>query len=1179
MEPQGIPPAPTAEWAHDILGRNWEVFWKPQSEYENDWYDAIVQTYVGTSSTTGCHIFAVSFVGEDDVHEMELSPNLVRPRNTVTTPAPTDEHSPAALDWAKSLAGCECEIFWKQLIDDSLPPKRDFDEEADWYDARIEQLLNQDTYLFQLTFTGDDNVYEMPLRPAIVRPSARAWVRRTLAILQLEGSFEEWERELSNSDTKTLNDAAALNEIGNRIRTLDFRVVSQLTAQQERKYPFSQNQEQVFRLVEAIRTQIYLRTRLAPIEKERTTDADNPAESYVNYLVQCLRDLERCCKWYKECYQLFATLMGCSDVKLNRDVILQDALYGARQTMSILVSMDASVAGCKRKRRANATALPVHSSPQTSRQQRKRIKTIKGLSEFWREDELGERILNPELSTSDFFFTDVVQRFVEKLITSDDRWYTAVFSTILKTLSCQAVAPLVKWERRAEFYLGDKDFLDVEASDGETSEEDMDEGEESVGYHSKDQRDDTPSQPFVSFEEIQCLVDSAGKGVLGKVDLAGTVERLHAKLCNASSFEDRAWKLVRLVLEEASTPRKEIDEICILLIELLSEAKRVDSPLRNIEPFGRGLSRKVVENAIVYREWFLDLVYAEAVRERVSFLESVVTRLSRLPPLSSRTDCQYALSIAHTISQRLDLIVPRVQSLSKKYIDQVSLFNHFTSMLGDRLIPQSSMEGSLLEEKVRDALSSLKRVGAISISEEMLAVRLDVLMWENRAIDVFSREKPVFEELRHLHELLVSILEGQSRTRVDLTRHTRPNTEVDEEVRVFARADIQSMCEPLIVRTKALFKSSSEWKQRADAILGALQLFGNESAGEAAPNQRSPGMVDIKRIQDLVQEYDVLDVDIVDIHARLRRIHGETSQWASSVSECLTNPNVSCDDHLTALRFFKPTRPKGIIVNPTRQVLDLVEELCTWHSEVCKVARSSEVDGDYVISLLIQGIDIVRMYSECDPRMFSVPEDASEFLSSLLSVKRPIRAIARSKLEASQLSGTFLAHIAMTDSYQEKECPALFAMLFYLWQLYVNSFVHQSVLRTTPESERSLVRAKELLRSKPELKSSVFRPPLVDYSCLRVVELKKSVEEGERNESAARVLFSESKNLLRAFAGKHDTVREHHARLKELLSIFKAQSLGGVVLDKSIEQLLEREARVYSWLVSLQRAKRGDRTG
>ena len=146
------------------------------------------------------------------------------------------------LQWSKNLVGKKLEIYWtpsnKKINENAknfnekifvevsssgdeqtkVPSDTDDDSEKsellpDWYDARIEAFDKQ-SKMFTVRFVGEEeNVYNMGLSPTLVRPSIRAWEKRTLAILNW-AEESNWINELVlRTSTAMLEDEIYLNQM------------------------------------------------------------------------------------------------------------------------------------------------------------------------------------------------------------------------------------------------------------------------------------------------------------------------------------------------------------------------------------------------------------------------------------------------------------------------------------------------------------------------------------------------------------------------------------------------------------------------------------------------------------------------------------------------------------------------------------------------------------------------------------------------------------------------------------------------------------------------------------------------------------------------------------------------------------------------------------------------------
>jgi len=937
--------------------------------------------------------------------------------------------------------------------------------------------------------------------------------------------------------------------------------------------PTHEELDHVREFIKLLRQQNYLRTRLAPIVDlgDSSEDEDEPAEAYVNHLVKCMKELEESCRWYYRCWQLHSRVFQSSDSSadtdpISREHLMKECLDGGRQTMASLVSMEPTVAGSKRKRKPPP--------PPSGNRRTKRKRKSKGFSDFWTEGEAGERRFNDELDDEDFLSTDIVRRLVERMVATDTKWFTLYFGKMLRSLSSNIVAPFVRWERRSEFYLGDRDTLNVESSDGETSEEESDDEDDEVS--SSVEGETSPKEKsknqFVKYEDVEAVVEAARHDrVLRHFALSGLLVRLEQKLAGILSFNVKAWQCIDAVLDDpvSPPPNKENDEILRVLKSCRSSAQSKDSAVWNVDPIGRStssLDRKVIENAVIYRNWFLDLIRAESVRERVVFVDRVVSQMSKLPYLSSSAGSSHE---GKSLTAKLKDIAPRVQALSAKCIDHIGLFQQYRSMLSDRNISNDDRKGLLTIDGARSGLAELQRVPVVSTAEEMLAVRIDVLSWELAATKLYKASKPKFGDLSNARMSLDSILDGQSVTRLGLVQHLEANPDVDAEIREFGKADIEGFCDDFYKQTVTLHRAATVWKERADSILSTLRTFGNEKAGEQLAVPKSPAMVDFRRIEDSIRDYERLGVDLENVATRLAHVHEATTRWSLSVNEQLLVDTTSFESCVSVVEELGKQRPRGVIMNPTRQVMDMLGDLLRWYTRVGNPVASREQVRD----LLIEGLELVELFSQERQATSELVVDRGQALE-LLSAKgesRKAKVLSLEKLRSNSMTNAVLCRMIDEGRDRKEGYPLLF-LLHSLWQFMVEDFTARCTTASMQDQASTLTRAKNLIVLRPQLSDSrsLDKPTFFHNVSPGVATFVELIEEGDGVEREARETLSASKGLLRECLHKVEPVRDHLGKLKELCSNFKGRGVGttGLKLDDLVEQQLDRDTKLFGWLVS-----------
>lgn len=1212
------------EWVESVVGRDWEIFWKPAPEEDEE---------------------------EDEMsHRARAAPEPALNEITAgieleTAPSGADQDTDVVMTEGSDLVTQQQSEETEQAVNKEVS-MADEEHEEDWYAAHIvavavskqqeggrmestgSSTLTSPSILFQVRFVGeDDTTHDMLLTPDIVRPCARAWVRRTRALLLLQlpkddgpnsassTDAQQWATSLPH-DTSTVRDREQLAMIRDAVDRQDFPDIPdnnnnidddipQSSQPPAFEVPSKQELDSVRQLVVWIRSQVFLRSRLAPVVVEDGAAAaesdDEPTESYLDYLVTCLKELEEGCRWYYRCWQLhYRVLYGgslqpnsSSSSSASRELIppnflLKDCLEGARSTFMMLISMDASVAGSKRKRRRQQQHIP--SSPSSTR----RTKRQRKFTEFWHEAGGGGngnggspstscgggRTFNEDVDEEDFRSTRIVKRLVERMRTSDPRWYSQYFGKMLQSLSCNFVAPFDKWKHRAEYYLGDRSTLDVEASDGETSGEESDDDESGSAAVGETKPSDGSSR-YVTFEEIEsCVSASQHDRVLQHFDLESTVCRLQDKLESITDFEARAWGLIGVVLDDSGESfDKKDDETTKGLKALLQTTVSRDSAVANVEPFGLGsspLTRKVLQNAIVYRTWFLDLRHAESVRERGAFVDDVVSRVSKLPPLPSKEGS--SRDAGTDISFKLDSVAERVRNLSAKHINHVALFNRYKALLNDRVVSNGLRKGLLVTEEVTEALLELSKTSVISVAEEMLTSRLDVLRWETDAREILGKTRPRFDQVVSLKTSLDAVLDGTSVTRSELVHSLVPNTSAGTEVNEFARSDTEALCNSLCKRTTTIYAAASMWKERADAILTALRVFGNPEAGAALTSQKTPSMVDLKRVEDLLVDYDSLEVDLNDYFHRLTKVSETSRKWASTVTDYILTDSTTFEGCLSLVEGTGQVRPRGVIIEPTRQAIDMLHSLFQWYTSVKTLVctpKMHDSDSSDVHVLLIEGLEVLTLFSNArrsSGKLIVEPGLAQELLTDKQNSRRSTKTLSCAKLESNYLCNAILSR--MVDSSRDaKEGYPLLSLLHVLWQLFVEDFTRRSVASSS-RRKFTLESAKQLQSLSPRLEPTGDGEPshtnILWQTNPEVERFKQLIESGSHAEDDARQLLSVSKGLLRESKYQREIVRLHLTRLKDSYTDFKGRVWSGsdLALDDSFEPQLDHYIKLFGWLVS-----------
>lgn len=457
-------------------------------------------------------------------------------------------------------------------------------------------------------------------------------------------------------------------------------------------------------------------------------------------------------------------------------------------------------------------------------------------------------------------------------------------------------------------------------------------------------------------------------------------------------------------------------------------------------------------------------------------------------------------------------------------------------------------------------------------AEERVAILLDVWEWEAAAKALLSNVRPTYADLALVKAQADLLVQGKSERRLRAIAGAESNPVLDGRIREFAVTDLNRLCEKLRLEIDALHAKALSWRDRAEAVKVTLRLYRNELAGEPMTSPKLPTMVDLKRIEDLVEEYASLSVDFTETFQLLSRILASCRVWSTSFSAIFEDGNVPFEAVLQNLRHSASHRPRGIIMNPTRHVVDALEDLLAWYV-ASKAATIPSTANKPRFDLLLEGIEIVAIFSSRRTAEvnFSVsPAESLRLFTSKVTGRAAGKALSASKLQSHVISGAMLLRM-VDESRDAMEGYPLLSHLFSLWLLVVEDFTHQC--SEGAGTGRTLAKATALLRQQPRpWPRDDSHPPipfLEDGTAPAVVQrLEEFLREGEGTETEAREAIAVAKGLLRDCLRRVGEVRPHASKLKSLLAEFKGRHTGrGLTLDHSLEQQLDSNLKVFNWLV------------
>jgi hypothetical protein len=1031
------------KWARNLVGKDWEIFWQEEEDgneeaealgdLNTEPIDVAVAVTIATTTASGQETaeekmketMAATTTNGIEVVEMEVDDVNVQMEDSSSDKVMSIGYIKATTKPNESK-----EITNSVEKEKGEKNSNDDDDDAtegsvidDWYDGHVLGItddistaapIGKNGWKFRVVFLGDEEAYEVFLAPNKVRASARGWVQRTIALLNppitAAGENKEEVEEESNlpPDTSTLEDQQSLQTLKSKIADSS-NLLNGLTMG---KGNTGYNSEVLslpsynsFRRIQSLRfqleSQIYLREKISKIENHSgkelfTNGVRNPTENYVNYLVQCCKDLAQACSWYCKSWKLLFYYFGntptatigdinaihsrniiCADEKacntgeeeqqqrqptdlgkLSFEGLIREYLEFGKNTIVNAAMIDVNATSRSNKRRQAIAPDSGSSSNRRTKRRRKSSKDTMAAGAKEETDETNGKLLTAasKLDT-EILSKDHVDTFVNSIAENISYRHIATLGNMLQSLSHLVVDPLVSWKRQSRRILG----INNKGNDAYNLM--IDRIDTKVVDKTKTPTPDTSSddeevEDFFSDEQIEaCLSVIRNNNVLSRFNLFDDVHKLHAKLADIQKNEAKALSFLNVLSSDTTIAPKKCynlsqDNILSGLTAMLNDLDSPESSLYNVDPLSTKKSMSVLtrgdlSKAIELRAWFVGVQHAQSVRERDAFLRRLLSKIEPINMIPEVKDIPVLASIPQICQRREALIQGMLvlQARIKNYsgiIEQRE--NDFLAASSSAVISNSTNLKSHLTFLL-SALSDSKEFPVIFPVEEKIAAQIDLIKWYEKVNNVIrpasveGNNSLSFFDLKNVYDDLQSVLRGVSFTRATLTDGVESDSKIDEEICKFLLSDLFLDCGKTINEVTTLYHSSSSWKKRAESVILCLRTHGNSNAGKVITLPKLPAMVDIKRIVDLTKEYPGLKIEIPGYYEQLERIQSEAYQWSQNLYTTMVDEHRSFTDALSFIQREKDHRPKGIIIYPTRIVADTTVDFLSWYEKIKRTAK------------------------------------------------------------------------------------------------------------------------------------------------------------------------------------------------------------------------------------------------
>jgi hypothetical protein len=866
-------------------------------------------------------------------------------------------------EWKEYLINKEWEIYWETGIEGERISGRSTEDEddnkfdSDWYDATVISYC-QKKLTFLIRFVGDDNLCEMPLTPTLVRPSVRAWVKRTKFLLNL--TLSDCQNTKKTIGPLAPSPAFVGDHIANR-----------------REESFEIDARYIRTLVEE---QISLRDQLT-ISNENYDECDSVCDDDIKAFVHQLNSARDMYNWCEE-----NSAKGLArEFDLDRIHFcprsISESNFGQSNHFDEVAQSQASSSSLKRTNQFNimstykrfltglyffvgdtGTSEPGISPKEDSeartpnkkrrfssspKSQIPRSKRLRKRLQIEREEivaclalsEECDDIVSPRESTfsrpereskvqlltwietelnsnemtihSSAFLSNLIKRCRKSFSLSS--FAAKCISDALTTLQC-ILCPLMEWLQVVIMIVGTEAISDdaIRKELGTSlllSDEDAMESER---------------RSWAMNDISTCIIQANSDPLLCTLDIRICLEKLQEKLETAQKFEKETWRCIGSCCYLRPIPvqhhdgdkdsKKTEDDYMMCSDSVLQKLTRLQNDatslpsLSNINLFGQ-LTKEMIAATILIRQWYIAAWMAHTGKVRSGLICNLLKTYQTLPkiPLIPRSFLNSSdeppCSVVKKLFSRLKETLAFSVELNNKVINshEANFVNHLTS-----------------ESACRNILNILgSQTNVVIDLEEKLTVLADILSWKTSVQHLLTHSKDKggipFEELKALHEKLIQLKRGNSTTQLVITYDFGHDNDLGDQTMTFANERIDALCVHLLPSFQQLYHDAVKWKNSATTILKTLKARGNKLVTSVNGTKNQGAIVNIKQIGDLLETEGRIGVTFPEIKIELSRVYDGANAWHTGLNTCLSKDDFCPKECLTLLKKERNYRPKGYV--------------------------------------------------------------------------------------------------------------------------------------------------------------------------------------------------------------------------------------------------------------------------
>lgn len=229
----------------------------------------------------------------------------------------------------------------------------------------------------------------------------------------------------------------------------------------------------------------------------------------------------------------------------------------------------------------------------------------------------------------------------------------------------------------------------------------------------------------------------------------------------------------------------------------------------------------------------------------------------------------------------------------------------------------------------------------LSIVEEKLHLREELVDWDAEAQQMMvlsTQSKLSFGQVDALNQKLSLILTLKSDRRAKVCKHLNQCGLVEEEIKAFAVADEKVVCAVTGAWVRDHYTRALEWKSNYCSMIAILKS--NDISNDNIIAKSHGESVVVDRITAMLTAHDTLAVAFSEEYSQLESVRQNVTAWANTIKHIVLSDSFTLEERCQQLSNASNLRPKGVLLDPARGLIDLWIRAFTWRVQLKNGVRT-----------------------------------------------------------------------------------------------------------------------------------------------------------------------------------------------------------------------------------------------